>query len=323
MLFLGKKMEEHGMDVSMVDSPEVASSIWKDDFYSSSVIPHVPALSNSGRRVCGNIQCTGSWSAPWRNRKRPVFETQWGCSGRCVLELVRAALRRESGEKAVDEDVSQHQHRMPLGLLLLSQGWITHSQLQNALRIQRGQGGRIGEILIAECGVNADYVARGLSLQWNRPVLGAHGFSPRSMALVMPKVFVEQFGMLPLRVAGSRILYVGFEDRPDASVLFGLERMSELRVESGLVKTEEYHAALRSLLEDKVVETREEFCGEVDALAVRITAVLEQKQPVASRLVRMRQFYWLRLWLETRSLRGFGNLPQSSEDMMDYVFRMS
>ena len=323
MLFLGKKMEEQGMDPAIAGLTKIGPSKWKEDFYSPSVTSPVPTPSSPGRRICGNIQCAGSWSAPWRNRKRPIFEAQWGCSGRCVLALVRAALQRELGDGIVDEAVS-HQHRMPLGLLLLSQGWITQSQLQDALRIQREQGGRIGEILISECGVDAGHVARGLSLQWNRPMLSSNGFSPQSMALVMPKALVEQFGMLPLRVAGSRILYVGFEDRPDASALFGLEQMSELRVESGLVKTEEYCAARRSLLdEEKGIETHEESYGEIDALAARITAVLEQKQPVASRLVRVRQFYWLRLWLEAKSLGGFGSLPRSREDMMDYVFRRS
>lgn len=323
MLFLGKKMEEQGMDAAIAGLTKIDPSKWKEDFYSPSMTPPVPAPSSSGRRICGNLQCAGSWSAPWRNRKRPIFEAQWGCSGRCVLALVRTALQREFGDGVVDGEVS-HQHRMPLGLLLLSQGWITQSQLQDALRIQREQGGRIGEILISECGVDAGYVARGLSLQWNRPMLSSQGFSPQSMALVMPKTLVEQFGMLPLRVAGSRILYVGFEDRPDASALFGLEQMSELRVESGLVKTEEYCAARRSLLDDeKGIETHEESYGEIDALAARITAVLEQKQPVASRLVRVRQFYWLRLWLEAKSLGGFGSLPRSREDMMDYVFRRS
>ncbi len=35
-------------------------------------------------------------------------------------------------------------------------------------------------------------------MQWGCPVLTTEGFSPELMALVMPKVFVEKLGLLPL-----------------------------------------------------------------------------------------------------------------------------
>jgi hypothetical protein len=209
---------------------------------------------------------------------------------------------------------------MPLGLLLLAQGWITHPQLQYALEVQREQGGRIGEVLVAECGIEADKITRGLSLQWSCPVLGANGFSPREMALVVPKIFIEQWGVLPLRVAGSRILYVGFEDRLDATVALALEQMTGLKVESGLMKTEEYKSSRIALLESNAVEVKAETCGATDAMAARITALLEQKQPVASKLVRVHHRYWLRFWLETGTKGQHGTLPLHGDDMLDYVF---
>ena len=46
-----------------------------------------------------------------------------------------------------------HEHRIPLGLLLLSSGVISQEELRRALRTQQGTGKRIGEVLTAECGV--------------------------------------------------------------------------------------------------------------------------------------------------------------------------
>jgi hypothetical protein len=214
----------------------------------------------------------------------------------------------------------QHRHRVPLGLLLLAQGWITHKQLQYALEVQRKQGGRIGEVLVAECGVDSGQITRALGLQWSCPVLGTSGFSPREMALIVPRTFVEQFGLLPLRVAGSRILYLGFEDRLDASAALALERMSGLKVESGIMSTQEYGSARLALLERDALELREEFCGETDAMAARVTAILEQKQPVASKLVRVHHYYWLRLWLEAGPN---GSMLRNGEDMLDYLFTIA
>jgi hypothetical protein len=271
------------------------------------------------RRLCGNAECANGWTLPWRNRKRPVFEAQWGCSGRCVLAMVRTAVRRELGEASAM--VAPHRHRVPLGLLMLAQGWITHPQLQKALAAQREKGtGRIGDWLMRECSVEEEQIVRGLSMQWGCPVLTTEGFSPERMALVMPKVFVEEFGLLPLRVAGSRILYFGFADHLDASAAFATEKMTELKVESGVMEGSRFAVARDRLLDSNGVETKQETVKDEDALAARITAVLEQRRPNASRLVRLHQYYWLRMWLE-RGVQGrAGSLPLTTEDAFDYVF---
>lgn len=279
--------------------------------------PYEP--SNPAGRFCGSPECAGGWTAPWRSRRRPIFEGRWGCGGRCVLAMVRAALRREAREGTAAD--GPHRHRVPLGLLMLAQGWITREQLRRALDAQREHGsGRIGDWLIAECGVSGEHVTRGLSMQWSCPVLTTEGFSPEEMARAMPSVFVEEFGLLPLRVAGSRILYLGFEDQMDASVALAVEQMSELRTVSGLVREAQFRTAQSRLLECEGIDLRSESSPDIDTLAGRITALLEQKQPVASRLVRVHGYFWLRMWLEPAALRGAGALPASGEDMMDYVF---
>jgi hypothetical protein len=65
-----------------------------------------------------------------------------------------------------------------------------------------------------------------------------------------------------------------------------------------------------------------EAAEDKDAMAARITAILEQKQPIASRLVRLHQYYWLRMWLESGALGRPGNLPVMSEDVKDHVFTL-
>ena len=68
------------------------------------------------------------------------------------------------------------------------------------------------------------------------------------------------------------------------------------------------------------METKLETVEDKDAMAARITAILEQKQPIASRLVRLHQYYWLRMWLESGALGKAGSLPVTSEDVKDHVF---
>src|ERR1700686_2320106 len=106
-----------------------------------------------GRTECGNPACSSRWLAFLKDRRRPVFEGRWGCTAGCVEAMVQVAIQRESGDDGVMEGERQHRHRMPLGLILLAQGWITHPQLQHALDAQRRAGtGGIGSGLIAEGG---------------------------------------------------------------------------------------------------------------------------------------------------------------------------
>jgi len=273
------------------------------------------------RRLCGNAECANGWTAPWRNRRRPIFEGQWGCSGRCVLGMTRAAVQRELGEGTEAAAPALHRHRVPLGLLMLAQGWITHAQLRKALEAQRESGtGRIGDWLQSECGLEPEQVTRGLSMQWGCPVLTTEGFSPEAMALVTPKLFVEKFGFLPLRVAGSRILYLGFEERLDASAAFAMEKITDLKVESGLVTGAQFQSARSRLLDCDGVEMKLVTVADKDVLAARMTAILEQKQPVASRLVRVHRYYWMRIWLENGAVGKMGSLPRTGEDVSDHIF---
>ncbi len=278
-----------------------------------------PSMVDEGSRVCGAEGCS-SWTLPWKNRRRPIFEGEWGCSNRCMATMVRSAVRRELAEASGIDEILPHRHRVPLGLVLLAQGWITHPQLQAALEQQRRQGdGRIGDWLVQN-GLDEDRVTRGLGVQWNCPVLNVEGFTPESMALIMPKRLTSEFGMLPLRLAGSSILYMAFEDTMDAGTALGVERMSGVKVESGLLNRSQF-AEVRSRLMDAVgVPVTTDTVADADALVSKVTRLVELAQPLASRLVRVHQYYWLRVWLESGAISAIGHLPTGTEDVQDYLF---
>jgi hypothetical protein len=330
MPFLTKKTTDMRVTSLIPGALRVGNGVaWQEDEYRpSNQADQLGGLGISAsldqaqqRGVCGNLECSSGWMMPWRSRRRPIFEGQWGCSGRCVLTIVQAAVRRELGDAGESATSSPHRHRVPLGLMMLAHGWITQSQLQKALSAQREKGsGRIGEWLKSECGLEPEQIMRGVSMQWGCPVLTTEGFSPESMALVMPKVFVEKLGLLPLRVAGSRILYLGFSDRLDASAAFATEQMTELKVESGVVDSAQFEIARGRMLACDGVDMKLEPVDDKDTMSAKITAILEQKQPIASRLVRVHQHYWLRLWLESGAVGRIGSLPVTREDVMDYVF---
>jgi hypothetical protein len=277
------------------------------------------------RQTCGNSECAGGWKMPWKNRKRPIFESCWGCSTRCLEAIIRKALRRERGDmrSALSED-APHRHRVPLGLIMLSQGLITQRQLRQALEAQRSAGhGRIGDWLMQECAIPSAHVIRGLAVQWSCPVLPLDGFAPAAMALTVPRIFLEEFKLLPLRVAASRILYLAFNDRLDATAAFAIEQMSDLTVVSGLLDDVPFQQAHHRIFDSRFVAVQQEYFMDADMLATKIAAILHQSQAIGSRLVRLHQHYWLRLWLEAGAYSGVGSLPGTGEDVTDTIFTFS
>ncbi len=139
------------------------------------------------------------------------------------------------------------------------------------------------------------------------------------MAMVLPRFFIKDYGMLPLRMAGNRILYLGFRDRLDASLAFATERMSGLRIESGVVAEAEFEAARRRLLECEFPEAYGKEVSDSDALAARIAVILEQRQRGC---VEAGAAYWLRVWTPAGARAALGSAALRLEDVSDSLFSM-
>jgi Type II secretion system (T2SS), protein E, N-terminal domain len=262
----------------------------------------------SGRRagllpVCANPGCGAGWLRLWRSRSTPVFEAGWSCSTECTRALVEAALQRERdgrGPVRVPPPDS-HRHRVPLGLAMLEQGWITAEQLHRALAAQKAAGqGRLGVWLRGQ-GVDESLITRALGLQWSCPVLAVDPTEVLGLTALVPRLFVDAFHALPLRVAAGRILYLGFEDRLDPGLALALERITGLRVESGLVDESRFRIAHGQALEGAYPSAELVEANSESALATVFARRIERARPLEARLVRVHDCLWLRMWLRPQT----------------------
>jgi len=303
--------------------PGGGSTGW--DYGLSQVIERTTRDGAKGARLnvgdCAHPGCKQSWATRWRTKKRAVFEGRSACRGACMRSLVRAAIQREGGERRSRMVSAPHRHRVPLGLVMLAQGWITNPQLQAALASQRASGtGRIGEWLVSECGLDRESVTRGLSAQWNCPVLTSDGFQPESMAMILPRSFVEEYGLLPLRIAGSQLLYLGFKDHLDVSAAYAIERMTELQIERGVVEEHEFKAEQARLLECRFPAVESAVASSMEALVERVAELVEEAMAPRVKLVRLHEHYWLRVWKQSAGKVAAGAVPSDVDDVLDYLF---
>lgn len=243
--------------------------------------------------TCANPQCRTGWMQLWRNRSVPVFEGGWSCSPACTEARVRAAMVRETKSRA--EVRAPHRHRIPLGLLMLEKGWITDSQLRGAVASQKKHGGRLGGWLVRQQGVAEDRITRALALQWSCPVLSAGAQNIEQVAPLVPRLFVDAFGALPVRLAGGKVLYLGFEERLDPVLALGIERMTGLQVECGVVPDSEFAQAQERMLRAKYPPVELVEASSEETLARAFGRAIEKARPAEARLVRVHDFLWLRM----------------------------
>ena len=254
---------------------------------------------------CANPRCNSGWLHVWRSRSIPVFESGWTCSPECTKTRVQAAVARELDGRATMRTLRRH--RIPLGLLMLEKGWISQNQLRQAVDAQKAAGkGRLGSWLVRQHAVSEETVTRALALQWSCPVMSAGTHEFATLAVVMPRLFVDAFGALPLRVAAGQVLYLGFEESLDPVLAFAIGRMTGLRIETGIVRESLFRPAHASMLEARFAPVELVEAVSQTAAAQALAKSVERAKPIVSKLVRMHDCLWLRMWLNAQN----GWLPQ-------------
>ena len=133
-----------------------------------------------------------------------------------------------------------------------------------------------------------------------------HGFHhPESLTALVPRLFVDAFGALPLRVAAGKILYLGFEDRLDPVLALAVERMTGLQVESGLVRESDFRPAMRACSKRGFRRGTGRSGDRTGAGCCVGQGGRARAARWKSRLVRVHDCLWLRMWLSPQS----GPLP--------------
>lgn len=272
-----------------------------------------PRLRPGWFETCANPRCASRSLKMWRGRGTAFFERGWCCSPGCLRAQVESALRRETEVRGAAPE--SHRHRIPLGLVMLEQGWITPRQLRDALAAQKAAGaGRLGQWLLRRQAVSEELLTRALGLQWSCPVLSLESHDAESMAALLPRLFVDAFGCLPLRVAAARILYLGFEDRPDPVLALAVERMTGLRVESGLLPGSVFRPAQKRMLAARYPRTALTEAVSAISLGTALVKAMEGVRCADARLVRIHDCLWLRLWV--RPQRGPYPEREAVEDLI-------
>jgi len=310
----GRNMAQSGLAIS-----------WKEIAQQQDLTPRLRGELPGGRpllNTCMNPDCATGWLRLWRRRQVPRFEGQWACSPQCMRVLIEKSVQREVAVGAFTE-VSTHQHRMPIGLVLLSQGWITQEQLRTALDAQRAAGkGRIGAWLMSQCNLSEERVTRALGMQWGCPVVPLVGHQPEMVATLVPRVLLDTYGMVPVRAGSGSMAYLAFEDRADSQVALAVGRMSGLRVESAVASASQFLRAHTRMMSASFPKAQMSEVRTAKEIVDQIAQAVERVRPFHADLVRMRHYFWLRLWRAPRTAVCGSSLPTMAGNIVPRIHQV-
>ena len=174
------------------------------------------------------------WQRWWARHEGTWLEENWYCSSDCFY---CALVRRLENVGARKPRHTPRLNRLPLGLILLSQGEITPEQLHLALEKQRSAGsGRIGAWLVAMGAISEGQVTNALAVQQGCPAFSPSEPQELPGAMHWPQPLTEIHRAVPVFYNSAQsALFVGFLEGVDHAFLQAVERMLQCRADPCIV----------------------------------------------------------------------------------------
>jgi len=210
--------------------------------YWATILPH-----------CGQLDCSFArrlWRRlRWWNGTIRLHGLGY-CAPQCFEFAARQRFTRICSISAPTQPV---QHRIPLGLLMLSRGQLSNRQLRSALEAQQASGRhRLGEWLEKLGFATEQQITTALGLQWACPVLTARVIPDSRCVRLIPFRILETYRMLPIQfVKATRTFYVAFSEGIDYGVLNAVEQMLDCRTEACLISRSTMDEALEQIGRDR------------------------------------------------------------------------
>ncbi len=215
--------------------------------------PNLVACSAPGCR-----QRLAPWSGWWGSSKGHFVNSEWYCSLDCVATGLERWVASARSSAAPREPVL---HGMPIGLILMARGMITHEQLKAALADTSNPQPLIGRRLRDIAGLAEDEITSAIAAQWSCPVYPARSIQEDCEHRI-PVELIERYRILPVHYSSSvNRLWVGFAQRVNRSLLCVLEQMFDCHTEACIINNTQFNMALerlrRAQKEEHLIQT---FC---------------------------------------------------------------
>lgn len=245
---------------------------------------------------CALISCVSRrpfWKRVFRPRSGALLHGQFYCSSEC---LETALMSQISHLRAITPSV-QPANRIPLGLLMVARGKLTHLEVRAALEAQRrARHGTIGDWIEKLGFASEREVTAALALQWGCPVASSFDFSADNSHGHIPLAILEAFRMVPFSYfASTNTLNLAFGARVDHAALYAIEKILECRTQPCVSSPRSVTRQLERLRQIPHPNDVEFFTRDFSEMARITSSYIARVIPDEVRLSRVGRFIWLRL----------------------------
>ena len=251
---------------------------------------------SSQRAVCALLSCSGQktlWQRLRFRRHGAFLHGVFYCGPQC---LETALVGQISRLHAMTPSV-QPPNRIPLGLLMVARGKLTHLEVRAALEAQRRACyGKIGEWFEKLGFASEQDVTTALALQWGCPVVSSFNPSPVDSPGSIPLPILEAFQMLPFNYAAStNTLSLAFGERVDHAALYAIEKILECRTQPCVAGRKSIARRLELMRQMSRHGDVEFFTRDLAEMSRITSSYVTRLSPENVRLSRVGRFIWLRL----------------------------
>ena len=225
-----------------------------------------------------------------------TFNEEWFCCPSCFEAGVATQCASFLADMA--PPTPPKAHRMPLGLLMLSRGWIDLATLRRGLQEHAAGKGRIGEVLRRMGAVTEQQVTSAVAAQWQCPVFPLRD-RPGALqyAQNLPLGLLERYRALPIHfVASNRLLLVAFAQEVSSTLLYATQEMLGCTAEACIA---DESAILQGLAFARANSAKSEFLlprnGDPADIGRSAAGYAQKLSASHGRLLLCGQHLWLRL----------------------------
>lgn len=232
---------------------------------------------------------------------RILLDEKFYCQSQC---LEAALFDRLSRLLAMTQPLPPP-NRIPLGLLMVARGKLTHIEVRAALDAQsRDGGGKIGDWFEKLGFASEQDVTGALALQWGCPLASSFDLTAVTSPGGIPLTILEAFQMLPVNhAAATGTLYLAFGERVDHAALYAIERTLNCRTQPCVARRKGVARQLESMRLLSHPNDVEFVTRDLNEMARISLSYVSRLSPEGIRVNRVGRFIWLRFDARTSAPR--------------------
>jgi len=250
---------------------------------------------NDGATRCVLPSCTKPkqrWR-PLRGESGILLDGKFYCRQQCL----ETALAAQFSRLMAQSQPVPPPNRIPLGLLMVARGKLTHLEVRAALEAQRrGRYGKIGDWFEKLGFASEQDVTAALALQWGCPVVSSFDVTAVNSPGSIPLVILEAFQMLPVKYAAATgTLSLAFGERVDHAALYAIDKTLKCRTQACVGRRKSVARQLESLRHLSHPHDVEFVTSDLGEMARIASSYITRLSPDEIRVCRIGRFIWLRL----------------------------